>query len=96
MERYDTAEEKANGEVNWSLFDKDKKNEGRFDPVTNLEIKEPMKNLACGHIYEKTTVLKLMTKPGMVCPVQDCNNVLKSDDMYEHKMKKTGYDSDSE
>ena len=85
--------------MNWSLYDKDKVDEkykGKYDPVTNMEIKEPLMNIKCGHVYEKANGIKLMSKPGMVCPVQGCDQLLKAEDMFapEKTVYKTGLDSD--
>ncbi|KAH9645390.1 hypothetical protein HF086_000008 [Spodoptera exigua] len=46
-----------------------------LDPITKRPVTDPVKNTVCGHIYEKATILNLIsTKPRSKCPVAGCGN----------------------
>ena len=63
----------------------DTENEGinTLDPVTNQTIVDPVKNTTCGHSYEKSSITRLMKKPGMLCPAIGCSVPLKDAKLVE-------------
>lgn len=62
-----------------------------IDPISKLQIVNPVKNKKCGHTYEKTTILELISKnKNLRCPMVGCNvQGIKQDDLVDdHKMKR--------
>ena len=46
-----------------------------IDPITRLEMKDPVKNTLCGHTYEKSSILQIIKKnPKTKCPMAGCPN----------------------
>ncbi|CAH1644052.1 unnamed protein product [Spodoptera littoralis] len=46
-----------------------------LDPITKRPVTDPVKNTVCGHIYERATIMNLIsTKPRSKCPVAGCGN----------------------
>ncbi|XP_026328327.1 E3 SUMO-protein ligase NSE2-like [Hyposmocoma kahamanoa] len=46
-----------------------------IDPITKRPIVDPVKNSLCGHIYEKESIINLITiKQRTKCPVVGCGN----------------------
>ena len=54
-----------------------------LDPVTNQTMTDPVKNSICGHSYERSSITRLMQKPGMLCPAVGCAVPLKDAEMFE-------------
>ena len=69
-----------------------------IDPITRLEMKDPVKNTLCGHTYEKSSILQIIKKnPKTKCPMAGCPNknhvtenhlILDSDVLQEIQKKK--------
>ena len=53
------------------------------DPATNQTIIDPVKNSKCGHSYERSSITRLMKKPGMLCPAVGCVVPLKEADIVD-------------
>ena len=46
-----------------------------IDPITRLEMKDPVKNTLCGHTYEKNSIQQIIKKnPKTKCPIAGCPN----------------------
>ena len=44
-------------------------------PISKVEMKKPVKNSACGHVYDKASIeMILRQRPGSICPVVGCPN----------------------
>lgn len=52
-----------------------------IDPITQNDMEDPVKNTKCGHSYERASIKRLLKKPGMLCPVEGCQNPLDEHDM---------------
>lgn len=45
------------------------------DPITKLTMTDPVKNLLCGHVYERNSILELVRKnKSTKCPIAGCPN----------------------
>lgn len=52
-----------------------KQSSGRKDPITQVDIKDPVKNIHCKHVYDKTSILKyIKSKEKKRCPYIGCTN----------------------
>ncbi|XP_067144094.1 E3 SUMO-protein ligase NSE2-like [Centruroides vittatus] len=51
-----------------------KQSSGMKDPITQLEIKDPVKNIYCNHVYDKTSILNYMRRREKKCPYIGCTN----------------------
>ena len=39
-------------------------------PISKLEMKKPVRNSACGHVYDKASIEHILRqRPGSICPV---------------------------
>lgn len=46
-----------------------------IDPLTKRPIQEPVKNIICGHYYEKTAIMQIINRTKYTkCPVAGCGN----------------------
>ena len=54
-----------------------------LDPATNQTIVDPVKNSKCGHSYERSSITRLMKKPGMLCPAVGCVVPLNESDIVD-------------
>ena len=44
-------------------------------PFSKVEMKKPVRNSACGHVYDKASIEHILTqRPGSICPVVGCPN----------------------
>ncbi|KAL0276843.1 UNVERIFIED_CONTAM: hypothetical protein PYX00_004321 [Menopon gallinae] len=44
-----------------------------IDPITKLPLTDPVKNSKCGHVYEKASILHMLSKKKQVkCPIPGC------------------------
>ena len=59
-----------------------------LDPVTNQTMTDPVKNTICGHSYERSSITRLMQKPGMICPAIGCMVPLKNAELVEDETLK--------
>ena len=42
-------------------------------PISKLEMKKPVRNSACGHVYDKASIEHILRqRPGSICPVVGC------------------------
>ncbi|CAG7733368.1 unnamed protein product [Allacma fusca] len=56
-----------------------------IDPLTKKDLKSPVRNIHCNHIYEKKTILDFIkANPKAKCPIGGCINekILKKDHLY--------------
>merc|ERR1719215_1156042 len=84
MEQSTIERERMEDELKSSDDEESNENEiSTLDPVTNQEMSEPMKNTICGHSYEQSSVLRLLKKQGMRCPVAGCSNILRKNDLVD-------------
>ena len=85
MERSKPTRQVENNASDSECEESDEENEGinTFDPVTNQRIVNPVKNTKCGHSYEKSSIARLMKKPGMLCPAIGCSVPLKDANIVE-------------
>lgn len=63
--------------------EEDQEERSTLDPVTMEEIVDPVKNSICGHSYERKSIKKLLTKSGMMCPAEGCQNLLRKGDIVD-------------
>ena len=46
-----------------------------IDPITRLEMKDPVRNTLCGHTYERSSITQLISiNPRQKCPMAGCAN----------------------
>ncbi len=44
-------------------------------PISKVEMKKPVRNSACGHVYDKASIEHILRqRPGSICPVVGCPN----------------------
>ncbi|KAK6618638.1 hypothetical protein RUM43_013029 [Polyplax serrata] len=75
-------------------------NINNLDPITKLPINEPVKNVKCGHIYEKTSIMELIKmNPMTKCPIPGCTAsdcVRPKDLVPDHSLKRMLSEKSSE
>jgi hypothetical protein len=63
-----------------------------IDPITKREMADPVKNVTCGHSYERSSILELVSrKAGLRCPTIGCANrayIQKNDLIDDTNLKK--------
>ena len=60
-------------------------------PITRKEMERPVKNLACGHVYDRAGIEGLMSQNAATrCPVVGCRNqaIVKQHNLQEDKATK--------
>ena len=60
-------------------------------PISKLEMKKPVRNSACGHVYDKASIEHILRqRPGSICPVVGCPNKMsvQRDQLKEDKATK--------
>ena len=60
-------------------------------PISKMEMKKPVKNSACGHVYDKASIEHILRhRPGSICPVVGCPNkrAVQMDHLKEDKATK--------
>ena len=60
-------------------------------PISKVEMKKPVKNLACGHVYDKTSIEAILRqRSASVCPVVGCpvRRPVRRDQLQEDKATK--------
>ena len=45
-----------------------------IDPITKRQMTDPVKNTFCGHSYERASVLAMITRNKIKCPIAGCPN----------------------
>ena len=60
-------------------------------PISKVEMKKPVRNSACGHVYDKASIEHILRqRPGSICPVVGCPNKMsvQRDQLKEDKATK--------
>ena len=60
-------------------------------PISKVEMKKPVRNSACGHVYDKASIEHILRqRPGSICPVVGCPNKMsvQKDQLKEDKATK--------
>ena len=60
-------------------------------PISKVEMKKPVRNSACGHVYDKSSIEHILRqRPGSICPVVGCPNKMsvQRDQLKEDKATK--------
>ena len=60
-------------------------------PISKVEMKKPVSNSACGHVYDKASIEHILRqRPGSICPVVGCPNKMsvQRDQLKEDKATK--------